>query len=476
MRRSRPQLVTAAVTAGAVALGVLAFAGSSHAASTDYSPAVSTPVADPYYPGKGSTLVDALHYDLHLRWTPESRRLHGRADILLRVTRDSSRLRLDLSKRLRVWRVRLDGNPTGWSQPPGNKLVVSTPQLGADTRHTLTVVYRGRPGPAAAPTKRRDIPSVGWTNTRGGGMWTMQEPFGAFTWYPVNDHPSDKAYYDVSVDVPSRMVGVSNGTLLSRKTRSGRTVTRWRMTDPAASYLVTLAIGDYVAVRDRGPHRLPLTYWVPRNKQQFVSTLRRSPGILRWLERRLGRYPFDRGGVVVVPSDSAMETQSLVTMGSRRMKDRQEAMSVLAHEYAHQWYGDTVTPDNWQDLWLNESFAMYVEIQYRIAKGWESERSWRRDLEWYDNNYRAHDGPPGAYQANDFGNGCVYYCGALMLFELGDAVGRDQLATALRAWPQTHQNSNVDRADYVDWFNSRTGTDLTSFFADWLTSKTTPPT
>lgn len=307
-------------------------------------------------------------------------------------------------------------------------------------------------------------------------MWTMQAPFGAFTWYPVNDHPSDKAYYDISVNVPSRMVGVSNGALLSRTTKSGRTKTRWRMTDPAASYLVTLAIGDYVAVRERGPHDLPLTYWVLRDQQRFLSTLRRSPAILRWLERRLGPYPFDRGGVVVVPSASAMETQGLVTMGSGRMRDRREAVSVLAHEYAHQWYGDTVTPNNWQDLWLNESFAMYIEIRFRIARGWESERSWRRYLKFYDNHFRADDGPPGAYKVNDFGNGCVYLCGALMLFELGDTVGADQMASALRSWPRTHQNSSVDRDDYIDWFNSRVGTDLTPFFTDWLMSKTTPPT
>jgi aminopeptidase N len=449
--------------------------GSTLALPADYSDALSTPVADPYYPSKGTTVVDALHYDLDLRWSPRSRSLHGKAKIALRVTRDTERLRLDFGRRLNPVRARLDGQPLAFSHP-GDKLVAVTPTLVGGSQHTLTVVYRGRPRPTKAPTKRPDIPALGWTTTKDGGMWTMQEPYGALTWYPVNDHPSDKAFYDVHVDVPSSMVGVSNGALVSRRTHSGRTTTHWRMSEPAASYLVTLAIGDYVAERDEGPHGLPLTYWVRRDQREYLPTLRQSPAIFRWLERTLGPYPFDTAGVVVVPSDSAMETQELVTMGSGRMGSRQPAVSVLAHEYAHQWYGDTVTPDNWQDLWLNESFAMYVEIQFRIARGWETRRWWRDVLEANDQAFRKRNGPPGAYEPDNFGSACVYYCGALMLFELGDSIGSSELASALRAWPQSHQNTNADREDYVTWVSGRVGSDLTGFFDDWLMSRKTPPT
>jgi aminopeptidase N len=458
----------------AVVVGLAAAAPGSAAVGPDLDLAVSDPKIDPYYPAKGSDLVDALHYGLDLRWSAKRRSLSATATIDLRVTKDATSVSLDFSKRLTASAVQLDGTPVHASHA-GNKLVVDTGAIAADSRHSLSVVYRGHPGPAAAPTRRSDIPSVGWTNTRNGGMRTMQEPFGAFTWYPVNDHPSDKAFYDIRVDVPSRFVAVSNGKLLSRSTQTGRTVTRWRMDDPASSYLITLAIDDFVRVTDEGPRGLPITYWVRRDQRAFIATLRRTPSILRRLERQLGPYPFDRAGVVVVPSASAMETQELVTMGAGRMRPTRDAESVLAHEFAHQWYGDTITPNNWPDLWLNEAFAMYVEINYRVARGWETERRWRRDLVSVDQFFRSDGGPPGAYDKADFGGACVYYCGALMLFELEDQVGAPAMASIIRAWPQTHLGGNADRTEYIDWINNRTARDLTPFFTDWLMSPFTPP-
>jgi aminopeptidase N len=170
-----------------------------------------------------------------------------------------------------------------------------------------------------------------------------------------------------------------------------------------------------------------------------------------------------------------METQGLVTLGGGVRDQRREVLSVLAHEYAHQWYGDTVTPDNWQDLWLNEGFAMYVEIQYRIAHRMETRSDWLDDLASYDQYLRDRGGPPGRYHRNDFGGGTVYYCPALMLFELGDRIGRGTVAQLVRDWPQEHLDSNVNRETYVDWVNATTGRDLSHFFHQWLMWRTTPP-
>jgi aminopeptidase N len=120
--------------------------------------------------------------------------------------------------------VTLDGRRVGFTHP-GNLLRVSTGELAADSRHTLVVVYRGTPRAVRAPAERSDVARVGWRTTRNGSVWTMQEPWGALTWYPVNDHPSDKAFYDATIDVPARWVGVFNGTLVKRRTVDRRTVT-----------------------------------------------------------------------------------------------------------------------------------------------------------------------------------------------------------------------------------------------------------
>jgi aminopeptidase N len=462
---------TGAGSAGAAAAP--ADATARNAAVPAYRGARSTPQEDPYYPSRGDPSVDALHYGLDLRWAPRSRTLTGLARITFRAPVAESQVRLDLGDPLRVRRVTLDGRRVPFGHP-GKSLVVTTGTLAADSRHRLDVSYRGHPHPVAAPTRRGDIPHLGWTTTRRGEVWTMQEPYGAYTWYPVNDQPADRAFYDLRISAPRGMVGIANGRMVSRRTSSGRTVTRWHLASPAASYLTTIAIGDYVRRTDRGPHGLPISYWLPRRNQQALPELRRTPAMIRWLESKLGPYPFDRIGAVVVPSISAMETQTLVTMGGRLMFDRRTFRSDLLHEYAHQWYGDTVTPNNWTDLWLNESFAMYTQIRWEVAKGYATMAQWRALLVEQDPSLRASDGPPGAYNRKDFGELCVYYCGALMLDRLRGQLGDRLFGKVWRGWPQRHRFASVDRADYIAWLDARTGRDLGPFVSRWLTSTTTP--
>ncbi len=419
-------------------------------AAPPYAAARSTPVEDPYYPAHGDPGVDTLHYGLDLRWAPRTRVLSGTAKIALRVTRATSSVQLDLGAPLRVLRVTLDGRRARFTHP-GNVVRVHRKGLHADSRHRLVITYRGTPRPVHAPTTRSDFERLGWTIRPNGTVWTMQEPFGAFTWYPVNDQPSDKAYYDFRIDVPARWVGIANGRMVNRHTVKGRTVTRWHLASPAASYLTTIAIGDYRRFADTGPHGLPLTYWLPKGSPaSWLRILRRMPHMLRWLEAELGPYPFDRAGAVVVPSRSAMETQTLVTMGSGAFT-RSDRVAVVLHELAHQWYGDTVTPTTWKDLWLNEAFAMYIQAR------WESEHGGTRMARWVDywtsndQAYRDSDGPPGAWRRDRFGETCVYYCGALVLHKLRHRIGPETFNRALRAWPQRHRSGNASRASYIRW-------------------------
>jgi aminopeptidase N len=462
-------------TAGALLVGAT-LAGAPTAAARVAGPddvALSAPRADPYYPSKGDPGVDALHYGLRLHWAAASHVLRGVARIRFRAPVAESHLRLDLAGPLHARAVRLDGHPVRYTHAGGD-LVIDTGPLPADSRHTLLVSYRGRPHPVAAPTTRKDFPTLGWTTTKGGEAWTMQEPFGAFTWYPVNDQPADKALYDARISAPRGMVGIFNGRLTDRRTAHGRTVTRWHLASPASAYLVTIAIGDYVRYRDHGPHGLPLTYWLPRDDQRALPELRRTPAMVRWLESKLGPYPFDRLGAVVVPSGSAMETQTLVTMGTRLMSDRALFRSDLLHEYAHQWYGDTVTPSTWPDLWLNESFAMYTQLRWEVARGWSTATDIHDYLVSRDAQLRTHDGPPGAYHRLQFGATCVYLCGALMLDTLRGRLGAAAFDPLWRDWPQEHRFASVRRDDYIAWLNARTGQDWGPFLTTWLTSPTTP--
>lgn len=449
----------------------LPLAGSAAAVPSD--PGRSRPVEDSYYPTKGDPGVDALHYDLNLSWLRGQRRLHGVAEVRFRSTADDTRFQLDLAASMNVASVKVGGVRARFTHR-GKTLFVNRAVV-RNGRYTARIDYRGTPRTAKGPASRSDIARVGMRVTRGGQLWTMQEPFGAFTWYPSNDQPSDKAMYDVRVSAPGSWVGVSNGRMTHRRTVRNRTVTTWHNARPMATYLMTLAVGPYKRYRQTGPHGLPMSYWLPRNRPKLVQPLRQTPAAMRWLERRLGRYPFDRFGVVVTPSGSAMETQTLVTFGVRNYQfGSRNVRRTVVHELAHQWYGDTVTPQDWRDLWMNEGMATYQDTRWAVAKGWTTWRHWQRQWKGDDQLWRDIYGPPGDYHRRQFASINVYYCTALMWDRLRLTIGTATFNRLVRAWPQSHRDSNQPRAAVVAWFEQRTGRELSGFFRKWLMSKRSP--
>ena len=365
-------------------------------------PALSTPLEDSYYPDQGDPGIDTLHYALDLGWDPDSSVLTGVADITLRGTTSSDTFQLDLLDALKVSSVTVDGEDATYSQAEDH-LVVDRP-LAQDDRVTVRVSYAGTPAPVPAPTTRSDFSTTGLTVTGDGEIWTMQEPFGAFTWYPVNDQPADKALYDFTLRAPRAWVGVANGELTSRRIRGGHTITRWHLAQPAASYLTTLAVGDFVHTEDTSPSGVPISYWTHRGAARDLRALRVTPEVMAWNEARLGPYPFDSLGILVVDSESGMETQTMITLG-----DTEYTLSpaVIEHELTHQWYGDLVTPTDWRDVWMNEGMTMFIQGVYEADQ--EGISIDRKMSQWapYERQVRAQSGPPGAYDAGEFGEGNV---------------------------------------------------------------------
>ena len=440
-----------------------------------YAAGLSTPREDSYYPDKGDPGIDTLHYGLDLTWLRRARQLRGKAEIEFRATTSDSQFQLDLAGSMNVRRVTVDDHVVPFTHT-GKTLFVRSP-VAANSQYTVAIEYRGTPSPAKGPASRSDIAKVGMRVTKDGQLWTMQEPFGAFTWYPSNDQPSDKAMYDVKVDVPGTWVGVSNGRMTHRSTVNGRTVTEWTNANPMSSYLVTIGVGPYKRYRQSGPHGLPMTYWVPRNRPELVEPLLRTPAAVRWLEQRLGPYPFDRIGVLVTPSGSAMETQNLITFGVKNYRyGARQVRRTIVHELAHQWYGDSVTPNDWRDVWMNEGMATYQDTRWAVAQGWTTWRSWQREWAQDDQFWRDIYGPPGAYDRGEFASINVYYCAALMWDRLRLKLGTTAFNRLVRAWPQVraHRDSNQSRATIIGWIEQRTGRELSGFFSKWLTSQKSP--
>ena len=426
----------------------------------------SAPVADRLYPQHGNPGLDVLHYGLELAWAPATRTLTGTATLRIRPTVDAPALTLDF-KPYSLDSVTVDG-VAAQAAVTSEKLKVPV-AVTAERPVTLVVRYHGKPATTPMPSHRSDTEPLGLTITKEGGLWTMQEPFGAFTWFPANDQPSDKALFDIAVTVPAGWSAIAGGTPAGRQ---GHTFT-YRSTDAVSTYLTTLAVGRYSKITATGPHGIPLTYWYrPGTDDKLLPALKKSPQYLTFLEKRFGPYPFPTGGILMVDSASGMETQQMITMGGRVPTASFEAD--LLHEYAHQWFGDSVTPTTWTDLWLNEGWAMYAQYLYEQSIEKYSDQVLESFLRRSDAALRARLGPPGRPKAANFAESNVYICPAGMLKELNDALGDSRFFALGRAWVQIRKGTTQDRAGFITFVNQQTGRNFTELITSWLDSKTTP--
>ncbi|MEZ5092772.1 M1 family metallopeptidase [Nocardioides sp.] len=438
-------------------------------AETDLVDGTSDPVEDSVYPRVGDPSVDALHYDLDLTWDRHRQRLRGVEVLDFRATTTGDSFQLDFGAPLRVVDATLDGLPVE-TEHDGKDLVVHA-AVEADRTYTFALTYAGRPRPVRAPTTRSDFSTTGWTVTDSGSVWTMQEPYGAFTWYAVNDQPSDKALYDFTVHVDAPWVGITNGTLESREVVDGQTVTSFRLQEPASSYLITIAIGDYAVRHDETSGGTPVTYWALRSQRGAFADLSYGTEAIEWIEQRLGPYPFSSAGIVLTESTSGMETQTLVTLGD---SDYIRSRPVIVHELVHQWYGDLVTPTDWKDVWMNEGMTTYLQLVYESEHGGTDLDEQMDQLWTYDATFRGQAGPPAAYDPQEFGAQNVYYCPALMWHQLRLKVGDETFWRLVQEWPRSEAFGNADREEWTSWWEAQTGLDLGDFFDAWLLGSTTP--
>lgn len=434
-----------------------------------YSAGLSHPVADPVYPQLGNPAIDVLHYELALRWTPANRTLSGTATLAIRAARDVDRIRLDFAGPLHADKVTVDGE-AATATHRGNDLNVEIGRrLATNARTVVGVRYHGRPRTLPGPMVRSDISAVGFNVRRDGSVFSLQEPYGALTWYPVNDQPSDEALYDVSLTVPRGWAGISNGVLRGTKGSAGGVTYKWHAADPIASYLVALGIDRYQRYTAKGPHGLPISYWIqPRERSWALPMFRKTPRMLAWLEKRFGRYPFASAGVFTIHERTGMETQTMVTLGHLHEED-------LLHELAHHWFGDSVGPMTWRDIWLNEGFATYIQfLMYDVEVLGQTQAPFLIGMRRLDGPLRSQHGTPGHYKAGHFASSNVYFPPALMLHEIRQRLGDRKFFAMMRDWARQHRNAEVSRAVFTSWLDHYTGRNLAPLVNRWLDSRTTP--
>jgi aminopeptidase N len=453
--------------AGEADTATLSASGAPVDTERDLTAARSSPVADPVYPDYGNPAIDVLHYDLALTWRPDDRQLAGLATVTIRTVKPANKLALDFDDVLAVDEAHLDGRPVRVSRDADDLVVSAERRIPADDQVTLVVRYHGSPQGAPGPVVRDDLTTIGWHTRADGSVFALQEPYGAFTWFPSNDQPSDEALLDVSVTVPDGWAGVSNGTLTGAARKDGVITYQWRAAEPVATYLVALGIDRYREVTDAGPRGLAVSYWIPQDRDD-LGVFAMTPDLIAWLEQRFGPYPFASAGAMHIDEFTGMETQTMITL------PMDASPAILLHELAHQWFGDSVTPRDWRDMWLNEGWAMYAQVLYEEDRLGVDLDDRLADFRKRDARLRAEHGPPARYIPGHFGSPNVYYPPALMLHAIRQQIGDTQFFAMAREWVQKHRNTTQDRASFTSFVNDFTGRDFTSLIDVWLDSATTP--
>jgi aminopeptidase N len=446
--------------------------GRAGGASTD-ADAGAPGVGDRLFPDAGNGGYDVGHYTLDLDYDPSSGRLRGTATLTATADRPLDRFDLDLAG-LGVQRVTVNGAKARDSRE-GTELTVRPAHLLHRGEHfTTTVGYQGVPRTLTDP----DGSHEGWFRTDDGAL-ALGEPVGSMAWFPGDDHPSDKAAYDITVTVPHGLTAVSNGELLTtRPAADGRTAYHWRTAAPMATYLATVAIGHFDVTRSRTPDGLPLYVAVdPRSDDPATAAaLARIPEILHWEQGLFGPYPFASAGAIVdhLPRGRvgySLEVQNRPVFPGDGAPPA-VATTTLVHELSHEWFGDSVTPAAWQDMWLNEGFATFTEWLWRQRESGTS----------LDSSAAAAlaDGADWAFppatppDAAAVSAAPVYGRGALVLYELRRTLGAPAFGRLLKDWAAAHRHGNASTADFTAFCARYTSHDLTPLFATWLYGSTRP--
>ena len=449
----RPTHRRAGTLAGSL-LASLALAAGTAAAGTAGAPGIG----DPYYPTDGNGGYDALDYDVNVAYDPPTRQLDGDTTVTAAATQDLDRFNLDLTG-LTVHSVRVNGAPAQFSRSGEHELSVTPPAtVDKGDVFRVEVTYAGVP-----QALNSDVGTAGWQISQSGGAFAAGEPHSASTWYPVNDHPQDKAQYRITARVPQDWKVVSNGREVSTNDANGWTTSSWATRNPMASYLSTIGIDRWDLERSRLSDGTPVINAYAPGAENAKGPEHRLPEVLDFLSSKFGPYPHAAAGGIFLadPIDFSLETQGRPTYTSRGAN-----LTTIVHEQAHQWYGDSVSVHRWRDVCLNECVASYAQWMWDEDKEHQNlDDKYRQGVARATPQFwsgKLVDMGPG----NEFSS--VYTKGKLAMHALRRQIGDDDFDRLLHALPALHRNGNATWEQFEQLAERISGQDLNEFFQQWF--------
>ncbi|WP_271395186.1 M1 family metallopeptidase [Neomicrococcus lactis] len=434
-------------------------------------------IPDPYLPTAGSNDYSVAHYDIELEASLAGNRLDGHAVITARAEEKLTKVELDLVG-LTVMRVNVDGNKVKKFSTKNDKLVIQLPSaLSVGEKFVVDVRYGGNPQP-----RRGKWGEVGWEELTD-GVLVAGQPNGAPTWFPCNDHPSQKATYRISVSTDADYRAVANGKLVNHSRKSSREVWTYEVQHPMATYLATIQIGRYNLV-DIGRTRVGAKTTVQRAAvapSLLAATKRafaKQPDMIAAFSKMFGPYPFTEYQVVIADDvlEIPLEAQGMSIFGRNHLTTGWESQRLIAHELSHQWFGNSLTVSRWDDIWLHEGFACYAEWLWSEASG-DMDAHTRARRAWSGLWVLEQDITVGDPGPEDLFDDRVYKRGALALHALRRSLGDQRFFGMMRDWTRRKFHDNVTYRQFVKHVDSHgpRGFSAKAVLKPWLFEEKLPP-
>lgn len=429
---------------------------------------------DSRVPGIGNGGYDAQHYDADIVVGKDGA-LDAISTMKALATQDLDQLNLDFIG-FDIESVKLNGQKAKFSREDGELIIKSPSTLKKGEEFSVQVDYNGQPKPFAskhAPVK------LGW-NTFEGGSYVVSEPDGTRSWLPVNDHPTDKATYSFHINVPKPLVAAANGVLTQVEEQDDSRTYHFEARDPMASYLSTVHVGDYVHFESKSPSGIPINNYFPKDiVKEAQYDFGRVPEMMEFLADKFGPYPFEVYGNIVMDANlggaAALETQTLPLYDRGMVSGTRRSEEVLVHELAHHWFGNSVSPGDWKDIWLNEGLASYSQMLWiEHTEGVEARDRKLARAEQVVKRYGAPE-PVGEPRPDGLFDPKVYQGGALAIHALRKEVGDENFFQILKDYAAGHHDSTATTSDLIAISSRIAGKDLEPFFDDWVYSATQPP-
>jgi len=434
-------------------------------------------LGDSFYPGFGNGGYDTRHYtlDIHVLDVDTSE-LAATTTIEAVATQELGRFNLDFLG-FDITSLTVNEEAAEFERNGQELTVIPAQPLANGEAFTVSVEYEGIPDQMESVAL--PVPT-GWVVYED-GIFVLSEPDGSASFYPVNDHPLDKATYTVIVTVPEPYEVAVNGLIESEVDNGDTTTYTFAINDPMASYLTTININDFDVETMKSDGGIPIrNYYAASLPGNINEPFARQGEMLDYFSELFGPYPFEVYGSLVMDTEfgAALENQTLSIFGVDMidLDDIEGTEATVAHELAHQWFGDSISVADWSDIWLNEGFATYGEalwVEYDYGK--DGLEEWITAVYNEVKAYPEFYPPPGDPAPNDLFNGGVYLRGGLTVHALRATVGDDAFFEILRTYHDRYKYGNAATEDFIALAEEISGQQLDDLFDAWLYDEQLPP-